>query len=686
MGGEAARPDDPSAAGALGAEGVPGEDCAAVSPQAAPFLADWKTDQRAALDLAMQDGVAVLSYSCQGIQVLADCKLGGEYKFAEVEIKKEDLEIDQSSDLAATLPVAAAEIRAEVRRGLKLRLAYALIGRSSTSTGDEGEVAKGELKPKTPTGCDGATHFVRWAWMGAFEFGTATEGEVGGSAKVLGAGAESSSKSAKKLGRSDGDRSTCKPSSGDKGWEKPPRGCGAIVQLQLGPVVASASGKTAQGKASGEPEKAANPCSAGFVLSADGQCRKKSGASAYLCAPDNLQECVTQCNKGSAESCHAAAVGQLKKDVHPSFTEAEAAARPFYEKACEKNYYVSCSRLAGLLIRGGNMDHWERYDQLHRKACSGGEANSCLTLASAAESPRPGQDSKSFRPNHTAAFNFQKKACELGSAAGCSGLAKRYIEGRGVFPNVEQGLKILDESCEKKNMFACFERARFYVTGDAGAAKDVKRGLSTYQSLCQTNNFFDACLGAGRVLRTGSVDVKKDPEQARKYLEHACINLRHPRACVVLGEMVESGEGGGGKNASRALELYQRACPREGGPRDGCFAAAQLFERGADGVKKDPALAANTYKKVCGTFDPEKTGIPEKSCRKQAQLLREQKRESELRQPLMTLCFFYKDPKACADLKKLPGPPPPPPPPKSAPPPGPPPRPGPPPPPPPAKK
>lgn len=679
MGGEAARPDDPSASEALGEDGTPGSgNCTSVSPQAAPFIADWKTDQRAALDVAMQDGVAVLSYTCDGIKVLADCKLAGEYRFAEVAIKKEDLEIDQSSDLRGTLAVAAAEVSAEMRRGLKLRLAYAMIGKNATTTGDTGEIARAELSSKTATGCDGATHYVRWAWMGAFEFGTATEGSVAGSAKVMGSGAEASSASAKKLGRSDGDRGSCKPSSGDKPADRPPNGCNAIVQLQLGPVVEKATAKaesTAQGGGdqSDPGEKVVNPCSEGFVKGSDGLCKTKASASAYLCDPKNAQECVQQCEKGSGESCHLAARAQQQPGSPPSEAVTEAQ-KTYYEKGCAKNFWPSCSSLAFLVGYGKNADR-AKARELHQKACSGGYASSCLSLASGAENPIFVDEPSKFTPSPTSAFNYTKQACGLGSSYACSLLAKRYIEGKGVMANVNEGLKTLEQSCAKKNYSACIERARFHATGEAGAEKNPAKALELYSSLCESKNYSLGCIGAGELLRKGSGAVKKDTAQAKKFLEHACNNLRNSKACGMLGEMHERGELGA-KDLSVAKKLYDQACPRDRhGSPEACHLSASLHERGGQGVPKDAKLAATLYAKGCSSFDPDKTGLPEKSCRKALALLVQQKRENEARQPAGTLCSFYRDKKACDQMKKLAPPPPappgkgPPPPPKSPPPP-----------------
>jgi hypothetical protein len=100
----------------------------------------------------------------------------------------------------------------------------------------------------------------------------------------------------------------------------------------------------------------------------------------------------------------------------------------------------------------------------------------------------------------------------------------------------------------------------------------------------------------------------------------------------------------------------------------GKAAYAALHEKGGAGITKDTKLAATEYALGCTSFDPQKTGTPEKSCRKAAALLRTQKRNDELRRVLSSLCGGFRDKKACGEAKKLgpsgppkKGPPPPPP-------------------------
>lgn len=115
----------------------------------------------------MQKGIAVVHYDCKGIKVLPECSPGGSYGFARIPYATEERIIEENDDLSATIPIAAASIGAEISRGLKLRLKYAFVGRKGGRV--ENEVARDSLKGT----CEGATHFVRAALVGAFQFGTA---------------------------------------------------------------------------------------------------------------------------------------------------------------------------------------------------------------------------------------------------------------------------------------------------------------------------------------------------------------------------------------------------------------------------------------------------------------------------------------------------------------------------------
>ena len=461
-------------------------------------------------------------------------------------------------------------------RGLKLQLKYALVGRKGSPLP---EVLKSDLSGS----CDGATHFVRAALLGAFELGTSTEGAASGSAKVLGAGAETSSRSARSMNRKAGRLNACVSTSEST---SPPQHCENLVQLQLAPVVAKASLESGDDSSEGtdRAEAAETPCSDGYVLTAKG-CRRKSGATAYLCKSKNRAECEAQCDKGSAESCHNAARAQYRKGVHSDYKLARKAARAWFDKGCQGGYVPSCSSLAGLLRIGVNGDK-KRARKLYQKACRSGYANACMALARAAESPSLAEDRTKFRPSPTSAYRYTEKACKLGSAFACSKLARRQIEGLGTLANVKQGLATLEKQCTSGNSFTCNEWADYLLTGKSGAQRDPAKALELYRQSCEKRNWGKACVSAGTLLARGNKGVKKDVAEARRYMEHACNNLRSYDGCVQLGRMHRDGKIGT-RDPKTALSLFEKACPPNASfPRQGCYDAARLYESGAEGVKK----------------------------------------------------------------------------------------------------
>lgn len=654
--GEAVRPKDPTAASALGEAG----DCTSVSSTPRPFLADWKADQRAQIDVAMQKGVAVVAYGCDGIKLLSDCSLKGQYAFAKIERQRETLELNSNDDLAATIPLSAASVSTELKRGLALQLAYVMVGQKGTTLL---EAQRTDLVGK----CDGATHFVRAAWIGAFKFGTATEGSVSSNASVLGAEAGASSASAKKMQNEAGNPEAC-----DKaGSDGPPEGCGAMVRLELAPIVAKAGAEAVEvavegGEAKAAAERVDNPCSTGYVLDKGGKCTKKSSASAYLCDGKDVAECVTQCEKGSAESCLLAGNAQMRKDVNADFKAAAEASKKYYEKGCTAGNAASCGALASRLSFGAGADK-PRAKQLYKKACDGGDRNACGALGVALESGSLEEDRAGYQPDLLEAVLYIRKACNLGSGMYCSQLAKRYIEGKGVAKNPAEGVKALEKSCETGDSFNCFELAKLYRRGEV-TRKDPKKAEQIFTRLCDKKNS-GACAELGEMYREGD-GVAKSLDKAKATFKKGCPDSFGTLACVRLGEMTERGEGGA-KDDLEALALYERACPPDKpGWYPGCYAAGSLLEKGGASVKRDVAKAAGFYERAC-RFTPPGADTPEDkaACKKAGTLLMQQDK-TKAKELYRKVCMWHKDAQDCAIYKRLGGttstPPPPPGPPKSA--------------------
>ena len=183
--GAAVRPKEATAA-----EGIGEGPCHEADNSGEPLVVDWKPEQRGDLELLMKENVAIVSYSCKGFKLLKDCKVDGKYGFLGMSSKEQVVKLNNADEVKANLPLGgigiAGNISAEMARGSTLDVAMIMIGKVKTTWA---KVQADELKGD----CDGATHFVKGAMVGAFVMETGTKGEVKSAAQMFGAGASGAS-------------------------------------------------------------------------------------------------------------------------------------------------------------------------------------------------------------------------------------------------------------------------------------------------------------------------------------------------------------------------------------------------------------------------------------------------------------------------------------------------------------
>src|SRR5262245_29071746 len=92
---EAVRPPEQTASSALGESA----ECRDVSRGAEPLVVDWKPEQRGELEVAMKDGVAIVAYDCNGIRLLPDCRLDGEYGFIGMTRKEQVVRLETMDEV-----------------------------------------------------------------------------------------------------------------------------------------------------------------------------------------------------------------------------------------------------------------------------------------------------------------------------------------------------------------------------------------------------------------------------------------------------------------------------------------------------------------------------------------------------------------------------------------------------------
>jgi hypothetical protein len=222
--GKAIRPVDPSAQNALNEEANV-KACAPGPGQ--PLVVDMRSNDRSDFELAMKDGVAVVSYNCKELHLLRGCSLKGSYAFTGVSRKEDMVQLESKDEVAANMPVSGAKLSAGLKSGSTLDLALVTVGKKRATARD---VNKGDLEGD----CKEATHIVRGAYVGAFAMGTGTLGHAKAVAELFGAGVSAESKSDRQATTRDGDIASCRKATSDA--SAPPEDCQAILRLDLVPL------------------------------------------------------------------------------------------------------------------------------------------------------------------------------------------------------------------------------------------------------------------------------------------------------------------------------------------------------------------------------------------------------------------------------------------------------------------
>ena len=465
--------------------------CREVTAGAEPLVVDWKPEQRGDLEVAMKDGLAVVEYSCKGIKVLSDCHIDGSYTFAGMTKKEQVIRLTNSDEVQANLPLSGAKIGGGLARGSTIDVAMVLVGKRRTTWR---EPTKADLQGQ----CDGATHFVRSANIGAFAMQTGTSAKASAAAEVFGAGASAESSSEKSTANRDGDPKSCEGSSPDA--KAPPAQCGAAVRLVLAPIRPAADAPPDKPVAAVAPEEP--ECPQGLVLS-EGKCTKKEDATTHQCEPSAADDCKAQCDKGHAGSCVT---------------------------------------LGKLHLRGAGVDKDDaKAAEVFQKACDGSDSEGCAALAALVA-----------RTDAAKAAGLWTKACDGGVAAACTGLGKATLEGAGTDKNPERALALLLRGCDGGDPEGCSVAADRVRMGTS--TEDQQRAIQLDNRACQ-GGVTRACVNVGKAYDGGSKVMGRNPGVAQMAFRRACFR-GDPLGCFELGRSLWD------RSPDESKRHFQMACIR----------------------------------------------------------------------------------------------------------------------------
>ncbi len=574
------RPKDYKGADALGAAAPT---CSGAAKFARPLTVDLDRETRADLELAMRDkGVAVVAYDCVTLRVLADCTApSGSYAYAGMTRKEETVQMKGLDELKVNLPLGAAKLSSDVQAGRAIDLGLVSVGRHSTT------LSKLKRSDLTGAGCEGASHFVQRASVGAFSLATGSVGKVAATADLFSKGGSASSSSERKVASTDGSLDACRKSTSDSA--KPPEDCGTPLRADLIPILDDAA--AAKAVAKGQPESLMktgalegeeDPCPPGYKLS-EGRCTQSKSA-AYLCNPRDEGECKTQCEAGSAPSCTSYGLLVLQSAWNDGHEKANARARPFLKRACDAGDMRGCAGYAratfppvdvvegkGYVVPKAQMALAQEMVALDRKTCDAGVGMGCHDLATWLSVH---EDAPFHSPKESP--KLFERACRLATPFSCVAAASAFIKD-----DVAKGVSLYARGCDAGDGFVCNQLAYRYIKGVDQVPIDVPRGVRIARNACEAS--IDDCGFSAELLQYANKDAEavalatrgcddEDPRTGLDATEKGRAKYYRAEACKIVGDIYAKGKGAAA-DPGKAKSYYKKACGL--GEARACSAAKQ---------------------------------------------------------------------------------------------------------------
>jgi uncharacterized protein len=471
--GEAVRPKDPTYASATGGQAGGGAICHDVKADGAPLIVDWRPEDRGDLEVAMKQGVAFVHYDCDSIKLLPDCHADGVYGFIGITRKEQVISLKNADEAKANLPFNGGTLGAGLDASSSLDIGLIMIGKRATTFAD---VTTEDMKGK----CDGATHFVRGATLGAYAMQTDTAGSVSAAGQLFGIGASAGSSSAKQAGTKDGDIAACQQADPDA--PRPPAQCAALLRVQL----------VAVGGSGGGGEGASISCPAGLVP-ANGKCAPPADDSAKKCHAGDAASCEASCKAGVVESCNAWGSLEIHQAMKENSTAYDGPMVEAFQRACDLKNEINCAMLAINYAsgRGVPRDGAKALD-LATKACAAGAPVGCTVVGNVYDK---GMGVAADRARATKLF---ERACNAGDSTGCIQAAQAYMEGRpGIPVDLAKMADFFDRACDAGEAWGCVGAGKAYESGN-GVTANPSVAASFYRRGCQKKNA-DACAGQKRL-------------------------------------------------------------------------------------------------------------------------------------------------------------------------------------------
>src|SRR5215470_16473726 len=87
--------------------------CRVAASQSSPLVTEWPASEKANLEVLLRNGTVAVAYSGCSMRLLPECRPSGEYHWQQTTPATVSLEINDSDELFAKLPLGAASLEGE---------------------------------------------------------------------------------------------------------------------------------------------------------------------------------------------------------------------------------------------------------------------------------------------------------------------------------------------------------------------------------------------------------------------------------------------------------------------------------------------------------------------------------------------------------------------------------------------
>ncbi len=202
--------------------------CGVTKSQAEPLIVEWPDAARGRLEALLRRGVVAVHYSGCEMEVLGQCSAKGRYGYASFTPKRSNVKMRDADELYANIPAYAVKFEAALQKAGELNVSMMIVGRyEADHVGVRAEELEGQ--------CEGATHVVNALTVGSFDFYAGADASLGAGVAAGDAGAGAKSTSKRETLNQDGDAAACASSKRDD--KEPPFGCGALIRIEVIPIL-----------------------------------------------------------------------------------------------------------------------------------------------------------------------------------------------------------------------------------------------------------------------------------------------------------------------------------------------------------------------------------------------------------------------------------------------------------------